>query len=100
MNINVNIEELTHLFDKLNMYKKNEISSFSKMIDLFNNINDLYKGPINNEIKSMNDLIYMNFKTIGLNHENDLNYISTNIANYKEALIYSRNKFENIGDIK
>lgn len=100
MNINVNIEELIRLSNKLSAYKNNETSSFSKILDLFNRILLEYNGPLNSDIKSINDLIYRNFKTIGLNHEKDLNYISANITNYKQAVAFTNTKFEQVGDLR
>ena len=100
MNINVNIEELIRSMDKLNIYRSNESTSFSKMISLFNNISFQYNGPLNGSIKEVNDGIYNNFKNIRLNHETDINYISMNITKYNEATIYTRSTFDKIGDIK
>ena len=98
MNINVNIEELIRITERLIMYKKNDEFNFSIIKEKLNEIQTYYKGECIGTIQGINKIILDNFKQIDANHQYDIDYITNNIQAYEEAEILAKDIFERIGN--
>ena len=98
MIIGVDVDNVIKSLELLNSLKDSETTYFSKIINSFNQLNSCCIGPFDKEVNAVNNNIYNNFKVVGINHETDINFISSNITNYKKTIAYTEKIFEKLGE--